>query len=93
MDLIITKWLLVYVLEHKKSFTSSIFFHLQCISEVGGTKFWVLESESGIMSKPKRIRYWIRDSEKKLNETKSETEAQYICFIDIYQNWFIKIYF
>ena len=45
-------------------------------AEVGGTKFWVLESESGIMPKPKRIRYWIRDSEKKLNETKSETETR-----------------
>ena len=28
------------------------------------------------MPKPKRIRYWIRDSEKKLNETKSETETR-----------------
>ena len=45
-------------------------------TEVGGTNFWVLESESGIMPKPKRIRYWIRDSEKKLNETKSETETK-----------------
>ena len=44
--------------------------------EVGGTNFWVLESESGIMPKTKRIRYWIRDSEMKLNETKSETKTK-----------------
>ena len=50
--------------------------NLDSETEVGGTNFWVLESESGIMPKPKRIRYWIRDSEKKLNETKSETETK-----------------
>ena len=44
--------------------------------EVGGTNFWVLESESGIMPMSKRIQYWIRDSEKKLNETESETETK-----------------
>ena len=46
------------------------------IPEVGDTNFWVLESESGIMPMSKRIQYWIRDSEKKLNETESETETK-----------------
>ena len=46
------------------------------LPEVGGTNFWVLESESEIMPKPKRIRYWIRDSENDRNETKSETETK-----------------
>ena len=46
------------------------------LAEVGDTNFWVLESESGIMPMSKRIRYWIRDSEKNLNETESETETK-----------------
>ena len=51
-------------------------FALSYVPEVGDTNFWVLESESGIMPMSKRIQYWIRDSEKKLNETESETETK-----------------
>ena len=46
------------------------------VAEVGDTNFWVLESESGIIPMSKRIRDWIRDSEKHLNETESETETK-----------------
>ena len=60
---------------HIESFSKEVYTWYQG-AEVGDTNFWVLESESGIMPMSKRIRYWIRDSEKNLTETESETETK-----------------